>query len=111
MTMKNQNFEMFAGDTKPIVVNVIDENGVPLDLSGSIIKWGLRRGEFSTENLVLKSTPEIEIDADKITIKLLPEDTKLLSGSNFFHECECTDQLGDVSTLFTGKVKILFSAV
>lgn len=111
MTMKNQNFEMYAGDTRPIVVDVTDENGAPLDLAGAVIKWGLRRGEFSAENLILKTTPDISIVDNEITIKLLPTDTLGLKGDNFFHECECTDQSGNVTTLFVGKAKILFSGV
>jgi hypothetical protein len=105
MTAVNQNFSMYQGDTKNIIVPV---DGVT-DLIGATLKWGLRKRESSTTNDIVKES-EITISGTEITIPLKPPDTETLLGL-YFHECELTDQQGNVSTLFTGNVNILRSAV
>ncbi|MBT2725130.1 MULTISPECIES: hypothetical protein [unclassified Bacillus (in: firmicutes)] len=43
MTAINQNFSMFAGDSKNLIVNVTKDDGSTLDLNGTTVKWGLRK--------------------------------------------------------------------
>jgi hypothetical protein len=105
VTAINQNFTMYAGDSKNIVVTM------PEDLTGCTVKWGLRQRMYSTENLLSKTTSNgISINGSEISIKLAPEDTQTLSGT-YYHECEVTDQLNNVSTIFTGMVTISKSAI
>ncbi|MEH7093925.1 hypothetical protein [Neobacillus vireti] len=105
MTAVNQNFTMYQGDSKNLIVAV---EGVT-DLIGVTLKWGLRKREYDTTNLVLKEN-EITVSGTEIRIPLKPPDTETLLGT-YYHECELTDQQGNVSTLFTGIVTILRSAV
>jgi hypothetical protein len=105
MTAVNQNFSMYQGESKNLIVSV---DGVT-DLIGATLKWGLRKRESSTINDILKES-EITVSGTEITIPLKPPDTETLLGT-YFHECELTDQQGNVSTLFTGIVTILRSAV
>ena len=105
MTAVNQNFEMYAGDSKNIVVSVTDGSARPLDLTGASVKWILKPTQPTSENLIEKSTPEIVLDVYTATIKLLPVDTENLAG-NYYHEAELTDQIGNVSTIMVGTVKI-----
>jgi hypothetical protein len=106
MTATNQNFTMFAGDTKNIIVTI--DNAT--DLLGATFKWGVRKKEYSTTNDLLKESPEIVTDKNTITIKLKPPDTANLLGS-YYHECEVTDQQKNVSTVFTGLMTIKISGV
>jgi hypothetical protein len=105
VTAINQNFSMYAGDTKNLVITM------PEDLTGCTVKWGLRQRQYSTENFISKTTSDgISINGTEITIKLAPADTQALAGT-YFHECEVTDQLGNVSTIFTGMGTISKSGV
>ncbi|WP_078548636.1 hypothetical protein [Litchfieldia alkalitelluris] len=104
MTATNQSFTMIAGDTKNITVNVTNDSGTALNLSGATIKWVMKKRVTSTENDLLKT--DITIVGDGvIQIKLVPIDTVSLRGT-FYHECEVTDQYGNVSTIFTGNITI-----
>jgi hypothetical protein len=105
MTAVNQNFEMYAGDSKNIVVSVTDGASRALDITGASMKWILRPTQATASNIIEKSTPEIILDVYTATIKLLPEDTESLAG-NYYHEAELTDQIGNVSTVMVGNVKI-----
>lgn len=105
MTAVNQNFEMYAGDSKNIIVSVMDGGARPLDITGSSVKWILKPTQPASAILITKSTPEITLDVYTATIKLLPEDTENLAG-NYYHEAELTDQIGNVSTIMVGSVKI-----
>jgi hypothetical protein len=104
VTAINQNFSMYAGDTKNLVVTM------PEDITGASVKWVLKQ-KYATDHRVLKTTSDgISISGMDITIKLLPIDTAALHGT-YHHECEVTDQLGNVSTIFTGMVTISKSGV
>lgn len=105
MTAINQNFEMYAGDTKNIIIGVTDPSGMALDLTGATVSWILKPPQPAAPISIRKISPQVEIDMDRITIKLLPEDTENLAG-NFYHEAELTDQIGNVSTIMVGTVKI-----
>ncbi|MDR7237106.1 hypothetical protein J2Y02_001717 [Neobacillus drentensis] len=108
--MTNQNFSMYAGDSKSIIIPVTKDDGSPLNLTGAAVKWGVRKRESSTTNDILKESPAITVSGSEITISLAPVDTETLTGS-YYHECELTDQQGNVSTLFVGLVTITKSGV
>jgi hypothetical protein len=52
MTAVNQNFSMYQGESKNLIVSV---DGVT-DLIGATLKWGLRKRESSTINDILKES-------------------------------------------------------
>jgi hypothetical protein len=103
--MTNQNFSVYAGDTKNIIITTTTEYGTPLNLTGATIKWRVRKKEFSPI-IFSKESPNITVFGNEITIPLAPVDTDNLSGSTLYHECKITDQTGNVSTLFTGFLTI-----
>lgn len=112
------SFTLYAKEEQPqIDVNgdiVKDTNGntiyEPCDLTGAIIKWGLKKTVNSLEILVTKTIGSGITVTDavngKYTIKLEPDDTKPLKADTYYHECEITDNSGNVSTSFIGFVKI-----
>ncbi|OME86914.1 hypothetical protein BK120_08300 [Paenibacillus sp. FSL A5-0031] len=107
MAMKNQNFEMFAGDTKNVTVTV---TGV--DLTGASVKWAMKKSIYNAEPDVYKDTlTGVTITApDKFVIAFKPADTAALSGG-FYHEAEVTDASGNVSTLLSGTITVNRSGV
>jgi hypothetical protein len=107
MATKNQNFEMFAGDTKAVTVTVAG-----VDLTGATVKWAMKKSIFNAEPDVYKDTAAgiSVITADKFTIALAPADTELLTGT-YYHEASVTDVSGNVSTVLTGTITINRSGV
>lgn len=98
MAELNQNFSMFAGDSKYLTVSV---DGVT-DFTGADIKWVLKNSVNSSENVLLKTTSSgISIVNGMIQIKLDPADTEAIRGA-YYQECELTDSANNVSTIFTG---------
>lgn len=109
MAETNQNFSMYQGETKNLVVPITKEDGTALDLTGATITWALRQRMTSTSNLITKSTPsQITVSGNTLTVHLIPSDTTSLKGA-FYHECKMTDTQGNVSELFTGLATITVS--
>lgn len=106
MTKKNQDFEMFAGNSKDIIITMADSSG----LSGATIKWVLKKS-VNGQLITMKTVGGgISIGLTFFTVRLNPADTEGLSG-RFYHEAELTDVLGNVSTVTTGHVTIEASGV
>lgn len=111
MAVEKQNFEMYSGDTKNIIINVTDSDGSPLSLDGATVVWVLKPKVYSEEVTVAKRTGDgINTDSNKIKIRLDPDDTESLSGL-YYHEAEVTDAKGNVSTVTTGYIKIKMDGV
>ena len=110
MTITGQNMTMYRGDTKKLVVTVTDESGAYPDISGSDFNWVVYKR--TPGNIVLsKVTPSgisIINPLGVIEITLDPEDTENLLGL-YLHECEITDTLGNISTIFTGSFTVIDS--
>lgn len=107
MTSVNQDFNMYAGDSKDIVVTIVDEENNPLDLTEASIKWVMKNKNTS---VIKDSTNGASVDGSTLHIKLEPEDTINLSGV-FAQQGRIVDALGNVSTVFVGKITILKSLV
>lgn len=110
MTQKNQDFEMYAGDTKKINVTAT-ENGSPMDLTGATIKWGIVKNSVKVVSKDLTNGISITNPlGGNFTITLNPADTSTING-NYYHEAEVTDSVGNISTIMTGVIKILKSEI
>lgn len=108
MTLRNQNFTMYAGNNKTIVVTITKEDGSAIDLTGYTSVWAIRQKESSTKNDAVITN--VTGQGNQLTITLVPEDTQNLAGT-YFHECQITDMFGYVSTVFTGMVIIHRSVI
>jgi len=101
MTTINQNVEMYSGDSKTLNVTVT----LTGTLVGSTIKWSA--GMDYVPAVTKTTTAGISITgATTFTVALLPEDTENLEGT-YLHEAQVTDLSGNVSTVMTGKLKII----
>ncbi len=106
VTIENQSFIMYAGDTKNLEFELLN-----VDLNGSTLKWALKKSVYSVENILQKTeTSGISIEGSTIRVKLDPADTETLKGTHY-HELELTDSIGNVSTLATGLITIKPSGV
>ena len=112
MTSEDQNFEIYAGESKVITVSV-KEAGIAVNLTGATdIRWVVKRNEDDATALITKTlasgitTLDQILHAGEFTITLDPEDTEDLGGASYYHEAEVTDSAGDPSTVTRGILTI-----
>lgn len=103
MTMINQDFTMYSGDSKYLRFSIANVE----NLNDLTIVWGLRKNRYRKSEILTKTGTVID---GMVQIKLEPEDTEGINGT-FYHECEVTDLQGNVSTVFTGECTLKFSGV
>lgn len=103
MTAENQNFTMYAGDSKRLRIAVMTPEGDPVDLTGSTMKWAVKEG---ASTILLKNGAGVTItDAANgvFTVDLAPIDTRTFSGT-YNHIGEMTNSSGQISTILTGLI-------
>jgi len=103
MAVKEQNFEMWAGDYKKVTFVVQDiEN-----LVGANIQWIMAQSAKSEPVLTKESTAnEININKNEFTVELSSVDTKDIAAGTYYHEAIITDTENHTVTVATGKVTI-----
>ncbi|MFD0825868.1 hypothetical protein ACT8ZR_09335 [Neobacillus sp. M.A.Huq-85] len=101
----NQNFSMYQGETKNIVVPITKDDGSNVDLTAAVLNWSVRQREYSTTTVLVKESPDITVEGNTLTIHLKPPDTETLLGT-YYHKCEIVDQQANDSVLFTGFVTV-----
>lgn len=114
MTITGQNFEVYQGDNKQLIITVYDENGAILPLTGYSAVWvAVQQTSFAT--VLSKSTESgggISIpdpDNGQLVVELDKEDTASLSPKLYNHQCEIEDSSGNHSTVTTGYMKVIKS--
>ncbi len=114
MTAKNQDFEIYQGDSKNLEFETRDEDGQILDITSATINWSLARvendGSFSVLVTLTVGDGVVLTDAAAgiFTVSMLPAHTQSLDIDDLYrHEAEITDTSGNVSTVSNGSVDIL----
>lgn len=105
MTATNQNFSMYSGNSKKIIITVTSPDGTALN--GSIsAKWFLKEHDVS-EGIIIQKTlgSGMALVNGKLEVTLTQADTDNLDGT-YHQECELTDQFGNISTILVGTVTI-----
>lgn len=106
---------MFEGESKDVRVTVVDQDGVPFDLSGSTVRWEAQPDLTASGASIIKATGGQGITLTNptqgiFTIRLDPADTLGLAGG-FYHEAQVTDSAGNVATVLTGRLTIQKTAI
>ena len=107
MTITNQDFTMWQGDRKDVIITVRDLNGDILDITDSTVIWMM----INATNKLSKSTALGGIilsdpENGELTIRIMPADTLEFDGMYFYHETEMTDAFGNISTVSVGNVAL-----
>lgn len=100
-----QNFDMFSGNTKPVIFDVIDQSDNPVDLTGATGELAVARNS-GTPALFTKSGALPGSPNNRIEFQIAPADTDALRGS-LYYECKITDQAGRISTVAYGQITVL----
>ena len=115
--MAVNNIEMFAGNTKRIIVLVKDDAGENVDISDALactfkaVEAPMGRAKYNSVVKITKvlddSNGGVNINPTDsiITITLEPSDTAALKGQYFF-ELKLTEANGDVSTIVNGLLTV-----
>jgi hypothetical protein len=102
------NFEMVSGDTKDIVVSVLDENDAVVPITGATAVFALSKTDFSPI-LFTKTVGSGIVITDGpggiLTVTLVEADTESLIGQHYY-EIELTDAAFKVSTIALGRITI-----
>jgi hypothetical protein len=115
MTITGQNFDVYQGDNKELIVTVYDENGSILNLAGYNAVWCIHSLTPEHTYVVLKTTGIVggitipSPASGQIVISLDSEDTESLTPKAYGHQGEIEDSSGNHATIITGLVKILKS--
>lgn len=107
--LKAQNFTMYSGDSKILVITVKSDAGSFLDLTGYTIKW---KASFSNPLEKSIGTGITITDAPNgvFQIEIDPADTTEIRG-HFRHEVEITSGAGVVSTVVVGTMTVLVDLI
>lgn len=109
MGVRNQNFEMWAGDDVECVFTIEDVD----DLTGWSARWAMADAPHGEPLVTKTSTPPggIAIDENKVTVVLVSQDTADLVGATdkprvLYHELELSDPLDRTYTAAAGMVTV-----
>lgn len=108
------DFEMFAGDTRKIVVALTDQDGANVDVSDGLVTWQMAASSWKNDPdpdaavLLTKtsSAGQIELANGSFTVDLQSDDTKGMNAGSYYHEAQVTLADGTIGTPIVGKVKI-----
>lgn len=96
---------LFAGESKNLVISIVNSDGTIPNLVGSTFKWKLDVRNNPVEKDSTNGISILDEQAGTVKVKLDPIDSKNLSG-NFFHELEMTDSNGNINVVLTGILQI-----
>lgn len=112
--MADQNFSMYAGDTKRIEVTVVDAAGDAVDITDfTSIRWKMAKTVKATAVLEKSLGDGIEIisgGSGRFDVTLETGDTESLRPGTYYHEAEVADPVASpevVATVMTGTAEIL----
>lgn len=105
------NLSFYAGDSRNLIVTVVDQNGEIVPLTGATIKWIL----VSQDTIMLSKKTDSGITLSdpamgQFTIALTASDTKTLNGT-YQHMARVTTADGNSSIVLTGTVIVEGSLV
>lgn len=105
--MKNQNFNLQAGDDLDLVIVVrASDQCTVVDLTDSTARWVLADAPGCTPRLTKTGTLSDAVNGE-VTVSLEPADTSSLCAGRYHHELQLRDALSKTSTVMTGVARIV----
>lgn len=109
MAAEGQDFKMYKGETKRLVITVTDPDGSPVGLAGATVVWLMQRQLYNeTEPRVRKETGQgIDIlPGGVLHVNLNPADTEAIPKGYYIHETTVKDTNGNISVVTVGTVEL-----
>ena len=111
MTEVNQNFTMYAGDSKVLLYTIKGDSGETLDVTTlTSAQFVIKQYPDSSVKLLDKDFPDSGVGISNgpegiISVSLVPADTKDLNPGEYYHELRIV-LFGSTSTVAIGVLKI-----
>lgn len=106
MAADHQDAEFYAGDAAELAIELTDEEGAALDLSGASLSWTLARSPFAESSVLSKTSGDgIAVEGSTATVSLTGAETAGLLG-DYWHQLVVTDAQGNPSTVATGIITV-----
>ncbi|AUS01941.1 hypothetical protein NVP3058O_023 [Vibrio phage 3.058.O._10N.286.46.B8] len=107
-TNQNIGLEWVAGDTEHFVINRLDPDRVPIDMTGMTATMSLRR-KVTDQDAAITMTGEITISEGKIDFTASSTQTRSLAAgrrvAKYVYDCQISDGI-NVTTLVGGTVTV-----
>jgi len=113
MAATGQNFEIYQGNTRDVVIEVLDsDTGLPVSLAGYSVRWVVY--EQTTKAIILQKSLGSGITVPnptdgKVVIALDSADTQTLTPKVYNHECEIYINTTSVITVSVGTMRVTLS--
>lgn len=110
MATTNQNFQMFADETKVLSFTVTNEStGALVDFTGATITFRVKRGSTTLFSKTVGSGISVT-GTGTFTVTIATGVTTSMSG-NYSFECRATLGDGTVTTMATGTMQVLTTEI
>lgn len=115
MPALNQNLTIWAERTVEIIVPILDQNGVPYDMTSGSLEWAMAANPYATPVLT-KSTASGGIMLTEASgvwtavVTILPADTKdgtVIPPTDYYHELAGEDSVGDIVNITIGTLTLM----
>jgi len=102
--MREVNLSMTRGDSRQYLIDVVDERGIAVDVTGALINFRLAKDKTKPVDLLLVNGPQVTVVdgvLGLLSIRLTNLDTDGLLG-DYFYEVELIFPFSGVSTVLFG---------
>ena len=106
MSINNKDIQIYQGETKSLIFEILEKDGTKKNLIGSHITFSLVYNEKI--KIIKTETDGIVINNNLATVLLSEEDTSLNSGQ-FYYELKIKDNDENVAVVSIGNIIILKS--
>lgn len=109
MARKRQDFQMWAGETVEIIINIFDKEGNKADLTDiTEAEFSIAKHRLSDEKIIHKSGEDIDVRDHSLRLVLKPEETLDFGNDEYrlYHETRLKDYYEQVNTVTVGHVTI-----
>ena len=100
MPTKNQNIDLYIGNTENVSIPITDASGSPYTMTGAVVTWLLMTEEGATTTPILSKTFAVTTYA--VTFALAKADTLALTPGRYWHEANALFLSGDNKKLWEG---------
>jgi hypothetical protein len=108
MAKTRQNFRIYKGEQKTLLVDIVDDDDEPVNVSGCTILYHVAKTRASAQNIIEKGSPDVTVsgdDSNTVNIPFIHADTSEQEDGIYYHELRITNEEADL-VVMTGLLVI-----
>jgi len=105
VTKRNQDFDMYQGESKVVFIKLDNADGTPFDPTGATMEWWMAKTSHSSKTLQKTIGSGLILSTGGVNISLESEDTYDLKPEIWYHELKVTSPSG-LSVVTVGAVHL-----